>query len=75
MQPSSFSLDIAGKTLNFNGGSEMLYGGDYYPDISNWKSTRVIELTENSLRLAVKRDQDRAGQQDYLLIYHFKPKP
>jgi hypothetical protein len=53
----------------------MLYGGDYYPDISNWKSTRVIELTENSLRLAVKRDQDRAGQQDYLLIYHFKPKP
>jgi hypothetical protein len=71
----SFSYDVEGKTLSFNGGVEMLYGGDYYPDISNWKSTRVIELTENSLRLAVKRDQDRAGQQDYLLIYHFKPKP
>jgi hypothetical protein len=71
----SFSYDVEGKTLSFNGGVEMLYGGDYYPDISNWKSTRVIELSENSLRLAVKRDQDRAGQQDYLLIYHFKPKP
>ncbi len=48
----------------FNGGVEMLHGGDYYPDVSNWSKINVVELTDTSLRLSVIRDQ--AGQDDGL---------
>jgi hypothetical protein len=70
----SFSFDIAKKRLVFNGGAEMLSGGNYRPDVSNWVNVKVIELTATSMRLAVIRDQDRGGQGVCLIVYHFKPK-
>ncbi|KGO82650.1 hypothetical protein Q763_06040 [Flavobacterium beibuense F44-8] len=69
-----FSFDIEGHSLTFTGGVELLYGGDYYPDVSNWTTTKVVELTENSLRLAVIRDQSRTGEGVCLIVFHYKPK-
>lgn len=69
----SFSFDIAAHRLVFNGGVEMLYGGDYYPDVSNWTTVKVMELTDTSLRMAVIRDQSRTGEGVCHIQFHFKP--
>ncbi|RYD89297.1 MAG: hypothetical protein EOP54_25845 [Sphingobacteriales bacterium] len=69
----SFSYDITGHTLVFNGGVEMLYGGDYYPDVSNWVKVDVMEVSETSLRLGVIRDQSRTGEGVCKIMFHFKP--
>lgn len=69
----SYTFNIEGHTLTFNGGVEMLYGGDYYPDASNWVSVNVVELTESSLRLAVIRDQSRTGEGVCKIVFHYKP--
>ena len=70
----SYSFDIVNHNIIFNGGVELLYGGDYYPDVSNWTSVKVIELTATSLRLAVLRNQSRIGEGQALIIFHYKPK-
>lgn len=70
----SFTYDIENHRINFNNGVELLFGGNYYPDISNWSSVEVIELSENSMRLAVLRDQSRTGEGNAKLIFHYKPK-
>ena len=70
----SFGYSIEDHAMNFNGGVELLYGGDYYLDVSNWKSVNVIELSENSMRLSVVRDQSRTGEGVAQIIFHFKPK-
>lgn len=71
----SYSFDLVNNKLTFNGGVEMLYGGDYYGDCSNWYSVKVVELTATSLRLAVIRDQSRKGEGVCLIVFHYKPKP
>lgn len=70
----SFTYEIEEHSLIFNGGVEMLYGGDHYADASNWSNVEVIELSENTLRLAAVRDQSRAGEGLAKLIFHYKPK-
>ncbi|RDI10221.1 hypothetical protein [Flavobacterium sp. AG291] len=70
----TFSFDIAKHKMKFNGGVEMLYGGDYHPDCSDWTTLNVIELTETSMRLAVIRDQSRTGEGKCQIVFHFKPK-
>ncbi|TRW26691.1 hypothetical protein FMM05_04755 [Flavobacterium zepuense] len=70
----NFSYDIASHSMMFNG-AEMLFGGDYYPDVSNWSSLKVVELTPTSLRLSVVRDQARnPNDGPCQIVYHFKPK-
>lgn len=71
----SYGFDIASNKLTFNGGVEMLYGGDYYGDVSNWYSVKVVELSATSLRLAVIRDKSRKGEGVCLIVFHYKPKP
>lgn len=71
----TYTFDIANNKLVFNGGAEMLYGGDYYGDCSNWSSVKLVELTATSLRLAVVRDQSRTGEGVCLIVFHYKPKP
>lgn len=70
----TFVFDIPNNKLVFNGGVEMLYGGDYYPDVSNWTSVHVIKLTETELELGVIRDQDRNGQGKCQIVFRYKPK-
>lgn len=71
----TFTFDMPNDKLIFNGGTEMLRGGDYYPDCSNWVSVHVLEVTENSLRLAVIRDQSRTGEGKCQIMFHYKPAP
>lgn len=71
----TYSFDIANNKLAFNGGVEMLYGGDYYGDVSNWYSVKVVQLTATSLRLGVIRDKSRTGEGVCLIVFHYKPKP
>lgn len=71
----TYNFDIANNKLTFNGGVEMLYGGDYYGDVSNWYSVKVVELSATSLRLAVIRDKSRTGEGVCLIVFHYKPKP
>lgn len=70
----TYTFDIANNKLVFNGGVEMLYGGDYYGDCSNWYSVKLVEITKTSLRLAVVRDQSRTGEGVCLIVFHYKPK-
>jgi hypothetical protein len=69
----TFSYNIANHRLTFNGGPEMLFGGDYYPDCSNWVAVNVLELTDNSLRLAVIRDQSRTGEGVCQIMFKYVP--
>lgn len=70
----TFNYDIAKHSLVFNGDVEMLHAGDYYLDVSNWKTMNVVELTENSMRLSVIRDQSRTGEAKCQIVFHFRPK-
>ncbi|MBC9796391.1 hypothetical protein IBL28_10450 [Sinomicrobium sp. FJxs] len=67
-----FSFDPDNRSLRFLGDVELLYGGDYYPDVSNWQNIKVIEVSENSMRLGVLRDQDRNGEGDARIVFHYK---
>jgi len=70
-----FTFDMANNKIAFSKGVELLYGGDYYPDASNWTNVKVVELTETSLRLSVVRDQSRTGEGKAQIVFHYKPKP
>ncbi|WP_264535458.1 hypothetical protein [Flavobacterium sp. N1736] len=70
-----FAFDMVNNKMSFLNGAELLYGGDYYPDVSNWSTLKVIELTPTSLRLSVLRDQSRTGEGKAQIIFHYKPKP
>ncbi|GAA5022158.1 hypothetical protein GCM10011506_01490 [Marivirga lumbricoides] len=70
----SFNYDIEEHSLIFNGGVEMLIGGDHYPDASTWSNVEIIELSDSTLRLATIRDQSRTGEGLAKLIFHYKPK-
>ncbi|MDT0675260.1 hypothetical protein [Autumnicola musiva] len=72
-ETGSFSYNVEDHNITFNGGVEPLYGGDYYGDVSNWTSVNVIELSENSLRLGVLRDQDRDGEGLAQIVFHYRP--
>ncbi|WP_055094095.1 hypothetical protein [Flavobacterium aquidurense] len=71
----TYSFDVVNNKLAFNGGVEMLYGGDYHGDVTNWTSVKVVELTATSLRLGVIRDKSRKGEGVCLIVFHYKPKP
>jgi hypothetical protein len=71
----TFAFDIANDKITFDGGVEVLHGGNYYEDVSNWTTVHVIELTETSMRLGVIRDQSRSGEGKCQIVFHYKPKP
>ncbi|HKO77540.1 MAG TPA: hypothetical protein VJU52_09995 [Flavobacterium sp.] len=70
-----FTYDIAKDAMIFSGGPELLYGGDYYPDVSNWTTIKVIEINDTQMRLSVVRDQSRSGEGNCQIIFNYKVKP
>lgn len=70
----TFAFDISKASLVLSGGSEILFGGDYYPDVSNWATVRVIKITETELELGVIRDQSRKGEGKCQIVFRYKPK-
>ena len=71
----TFVFDIPNNKLTLNGGVEILFGGDYYPDVSNWSTVHVIKLTATELELGVVRDQSRKGEGKCQIVFRYKPKP
>lgn len=71
-ETGSFNYNLETQMITLNGGVEVLFGGDYYPDVSNWSSVEVIELSENEMRLAVIRDQSRSGEGNAKIIFHYR---
>ena len=71
----TFVFNIDKDQLILNGGVEILYGGDYYPDVSNWSTVHVIKLTETELELGVIRDQSRKGEGPCQIVFRYKPQP
>jgi hypothetical protein len=50
-----FDLDLKTSTMKLIG-CEMLFGGDYYKQSSNWSTLKIISMSANSMILAVLRD-------------------
>lgn len=73
-QTGTFTYDIAKRKMILNGGVQLLIGGDYRPDVSDWSTLNVVELTETSMRLSVIRDQARSGEGKCQIVFHYKPK-
>ena len=67
------NLDIEKSSLISSGGPELLYGGNQYSVVSNWKNIKVIQVTETVMQLSVVRDQSSEG--DAQRIYRYKVKP
>lgn len=55
-----FDMDLKSNNLKLIG-CELLYGGDYYKNVSNWNNCKIFELTDSSLTLAVLRDKPNPG--------------
>lgn len=52
----TFDINAAAGTMKLNG-AELLYGGDYHSQASNWQSICLLDLSETSITLGVWRDQ------------------
>ena len=68
-----FDLDIKNKTVKLVG-CEMLLGGDYYKNSSNWSTLRIIDMSETSMTLAVIRDKPNPGDGVCYIGFRFKVK-
>jgi hypothetical protein len=55
-------------------GCEMLYGGDYYKQSSNWSTLKIISMSETSMILAVLRDHPNPPDGVCYIGYKFKLK-
>ena len=42
-------------------GAELLYGGDYHSQVSNWQNICILDMSETSITLGVWRDQSSEG--------------
>lgn len=55
-------------------GAELLYGGDYHSQASNWQSICLLDLSETSITLGVWRDQPNPGDGPCWIGFTFKLK-
>jgi len=42
-------------------GAELLYGGDYHSQVSNWQNVCILDMSDTSITLGVWRDQSTEG--------------
>ena len=57
---STFSVNLAAGTIQLNG-CDMLFGGNYLNNCSNWSTLTIISLSATSMTLGVVRDNPAAG--------------
>ncbi|WP_205509020.1 hypothetical protein [Longitalea arenae] len=67
-----FDIDLKNKLVKLTG-CEMLYGGDYYKNSSNWSTLRIIDMSATSMTLAVIRDKPNPGDGICYIGFRFKP--
>lgn len=68
-----FDFNIATHTIKLIG-CELLYGGDYHGQATNWSNITVLELTATTMTLAVSRDHPNPGDGPCWIGFTFKVK-
>lgn len=68
-----FDFNVAGHTIKLLG-CQMLFGGDFYSQASNWSTVTVLELTDSSMTLAVNRDHPNPPDGPCWIGFTFKVK-
>lgn len=51
-----FNLDLPNKKISLVG-AELLFGGSYYAEVSNWSSLKILDISATSMTLGVVRDK------------------
>lgn len=51
----SFDINTTAGTITLNG-AILLYGGDYYSQVSNWQNITILAMTDTTMTLGVWRD-------------------
>lgn len=69
-----FDLDVANMKIKLIG-CELLYGGDYYKNASNWREPKILAMSANSMVLGVIRDKPNPGDGICYIGFKFKVKP
>ncbi|OQP47755.1 hypothetical protein A4H97_30795 [Niastella yeongjuensis] len=68
-----FNLDLKNGQLKL-AGCDMLFGGDYFSQSTNWSTLKIIEMKENSMILAVVRDRPKPPDGVCYIGFKFRPK-
>jgi hypothetical protein len=68
-----FDLDVKNNVLKL-AGCDMLFGGDYYTQSTNWSTLKIIKMTETTMILAVVRDRPKRPDGVCYIGFQFKPK-
>ena len=56
----TFDINTTAGTIKLNG-AELLYGGDYHTQASNWQNVAILDMSDSSITLGVWRDQPNPG--------------
>lgn len=57
----TFSMNLETGFIQLTG-CDLLYGGNYYNQVSNWRNIKILKLTDETLILGVFRDQSTEGE-------------
>ena len=68
-----FDFNIASHTIKLIG-CELLYGGDYHGQVTNWSNVTVLALSDTSMTLAVSRDHPNPGDGPCWIGFTYKVK-
>ena len=69
----SFDINTSAGIMKLKG-AELLYGGDYYNQASNWQSICLLDLSETSITLGVWRDHPNPGDGPCWIGFTFRLK-
>lgn len=69
-----FDLNVANLTIKLIG-CELLYGGDYYKNASNWRDLKILAMSASSMVLGVVRDKPNPGDGVCYIGFKFKLQP
>lgn len=68
-----FDLDVAQLKVKLIG-CEMLFGGDYYKNVSNWRDLKILDMSATGMTLGVIRDKPNPGDGVCYIGFTFKVK-
>lgn len=57
----TFTMDLEAEFIHLQG-CDMLYGGNYYNQVSNWRKLKILKIMDKTLILGVLRDQSTEGE-------------
>lgn len=66
-----FDLDLANHVMKIIG-CEMLFGGNYHSQSTNWSNVTILDLSATSMTLGVKRDHPNPGDGPCWIGFTFK---